>query len=242
MASMFFGFKFRNITTDEVEVDRKVCSHACWASLKYPSNQQYISEVTWCPNKGHSEHVKLLLPLLFPDIKYQESAHVPLTNGGTRWGVTFTGLKDVMRNHFMFRMFVIRNIDRDNSCTLAFTNLLAMGVEPLQAAVTAANINSTRGFGNRAAMLERKGYACCFGPHVTIADIRAFARDPAKVRNTKSDWAFGEGRGYGYNKDGRNNTTAACNALTKYIPTAKKFASPQWMTFSNDTACDSCSS
>lgn len=227
MACMYFGYKFSSVITDAVVVDNPVRNHACWASLRYCTEKQYVSEVTWSPNQGQSEHVKLLLPLMFSKDTYEEVETTRNRGAFKHYGIRFHNLKNEMRNHFMFRLFVIRNIDRDSSCTKMFDILLKLGVDPLQAAVVAANTMFSMGFGG-AERFERKGYANCLGPEISIADIRAFARDPLKPRNLAADWVFGKGRGYGYFSSGNHNGSAAMNALFKYKNLNGKFTSPKW--------------
>lgn len=236
--SMTFGYKSFDKRTEQ-EGGMEVRGAACWAPLKIPQEQVVITEITWVPNRGESEHTKLLLPALFPDVKYVTGKkEFPNIKGGEKFFVTFTGLEDVYRNNFMFRMFIIRNIDRDDNQKRSFEYLHKQkGVNLLEAAAVAANLNTEAGGwgANAQWALRIKGYASCFGPSVTVADVKAFARDPEALRN-KKDWKFGEGRGFGYGGAQDNNTNGRANyypsamhsTCTGYKPSRPQFRSITW--------------
>lgn len=232
MANMYFGFSCFDMGSGEPSIQVDVRSAACWASLKFSNQQNILTEVTWCPNKGHSAHVKLLLPLLFPDIEYEE-VKVSRSRGSQvlHYGVRFTGLEKVYRNNFMFRMFAIRNIDRDSSCTKTFDYLLRYGMNPLMALAVAANTELRFGFGAENCTINKKGYAKCMGNSVTVADVRAFARNPHKAVN-KTDQLFQVGGGYGYKYD-KNGCASYVNdaaelGIKGYKATNPQFVSKSW--------------
>lgn len=232
MASMCFGYKTTNTATG-LEFVKKPVITACWAALKWPNPEIVLNEITWVPEQGHSNHIKVLLPLMFPDVKYEE---FECTRGGTysqmHYAVRFTGLENVYRSNFMFRMFVIRNIDRDGSCTKAFEYLLSNGFDPLASAAVAANIDVRVGW-NRDSFLSQKGYASCMNGIITVADVKAFARAPHKVKH-KQDLKFGEGGGFGYRyhpglEGLRYDGSMTQNTLAHYQPSRAQFASRKWL-------------
>lgn len=221
MASMNFGYKSYDKATDR-HINRDVSRAACWAALKWSTKSRTLTEVTWAPEHGESRHVKVLLPLLFPDIKYREE------KVGTRYQVVFPGLENVYRNNFMFRMFVIRNIDRDLNCRMAFEYFLKAGYDPLMSAAVAANIDIRHGWKGEVT-LGQKGYACCFSTYTTVADVRAFARKPQKHHG--KDEKFGTGAGYGYygeKNSGLSDPNAVQAAIFHYKPSSPQFASKRW--------------
>lgn len=232
MANMYFGYKCINKTTGRAGKEMAIRSAACWAPLKFFNTDEMVTELTWSPNKGHSDHVKLLLPLLFPDIKYEEVQVRRTAGEQIHYAVRFTGLENVYRNNFMFRMFCIRNIDRDDGCTKSFDYMVKYGMNPLVALAVAANIGIRFGF-NGSCELEKKGYARCMGNMVTVADVKAFARKPHKMV-TSTDQLFSIGGGYGY-KIGPNGraahlSDAAESAIRCYKATRPQFASKTWVT------------
>lgn len=232
MANMYFGYKCKSKDPQTPNKEMAMRSAACWAPLKFYDTNQVVTELTWSPNKGQSDHVKLLLPLLFPDIKYEEVQVKRGTGEQLHYAVRFTGLENVYRNNFMFRMFCIRNIDRDDGCTKSFDYMIKYGMNPLVALAVAANIGIRFGF-NGSCVLEKKGYARCMGNMVTVADVKAFARKPHKMV-TKTDQLFSIGGGYGY-KIGPNGRAAhigdaAESAIRCYKPTRPQFASKTWGT------------
>lgn len=242
---MTFGYKATNSATG-ADLSMAVRNAACWAPLKQMSDQFVLQEITWLPNRGKSEHIVELLPLLFPDVKYIVGTYK--FNEKEEFSITFTGLEDVYRNSFMFRMFVIRNIDRDVCQYRAYEYLRKLPkVNLLEAAVVAANLDqSCNGWGrNTQWFLKAKGYACCFGPAVTVADVKAFARNPAELRN-KKDWKFGEGRGFGYGGKTDNHPAsgraqyysgAMMTTCTGYKPSRPQFHSQTWRDGNQLTFC-----
>lgn len=236
MASMCFGYKTIDKNTG-VESGMGIRNTACWAPLKLSQDNLSITEITWVPEKGHSKHIKLLLPLLFKGVDYEEihkTENETKFPNGNPYAIRFFNLGEQYRVNFMFRMFIIRNIDRDDSCTRSFEYMVAYGCNPLKAAAVAANIDIKFGGWGRDnnITLGAKGYACCFSRLVTVADVNAFARDPSALRN-KADWKFKEGRGFGYQPEMKNGRiqydgNAVSNACTGYKPSRPQFASQNW--------------
>ena len=229
--AMYFGYKCINKETKESGKERKIQNVACWAPLNHIPNDQCITEVTWAPNRGHSDHVKLLLPLLFPDIKYEEVQVKRSTSSDVlHYGVRFTGLENVHRRNFMFRMFAIRNIDRDASCTKTFDYLVKYGMNPLMALAVAANVEIRYNFDGNST-LHKKGYARCMHPDVTVADVKAFARKPERAAN-KGDQLFSMGAGYNSFIKTNGAVIYAINpvetSIQGYKATAPQFTSKDW--------------
>lgn len=235
MAQMCFGYKTISKATGKPNGGMSVRTAACWAPLKVSQPDSVISEVTWVPEHGASAHVKLLLPLMFKDVKVEEIECPRGANSDKlHYAVRFSNLENVYRHNFMFRMFIIRNIDRDISCRKSFEYLIKYGANPLLAAAVAANIEIRQGFGANNTQLCAKGYACCFNMGVTVADVKAFGRDPTQLRN-KMDWKFSEGRGFGYKPESEDiagrvqyQSDAIMKTCTGYTPSRAQFASPTW--------------
>lgn len=228
MASMIFGYTTYNKKEKETKVVPPRIA-ACWAALRWGDADCILKEVVWIPERGHSDHIKLLLPRIFPDIAYEEFESTYDRSDDLHYAVRFPNLDKVYRGNFMFRMFVIRNIDRDVYCTRSFEYFIKNGFDPLKSAAVAANLD-IRKWWNGKMSINQKDYASCFSTNVTVADVNAFARAPHKVKH-KYDSKFSKGRGYyyEYHKTGMKHSIVFIQSvLAKYKPSAPQFSSRKW--------------